>query len=88
MKRRIFVAQIILIILSLLVLTNGLVGCNRQIADFNYRFNRAVIHFGDMEIEVKSWRDWEDSDVVQVTSTDGTVYYTHSSNVILMYIPD
>ena len=67
----------IIIVIALFV-----VGCNRQIIDLNYSFNKAVIE-GVGEIEIKSWTDYENSDMIQITGIDGTVYLTHSSNVIL-----
>ena len=68
---------------------NSNIGFNKQILDLNYQYTRAVIRFsdGDMEIRIKSWNDYDDSDMIQITATDGTVYYTHGSNVILIADP-
>lgn len=65
---------------------SGNIGYNKQVADLNYKFTRAIIRFadGDMEVEIRSWCDYDDSDMVQITATDGTVYYTHGSNIILI----
>ena len=64
-------------------------GCgNRTVFDTRYTFNYAVVSLFDgttVEGEVKSWKDYDDSDMVQVIFSDGTVYYTHGSNVILIY---
>lgn len=57
-------------------------GCNMQVVDLNYNFKYATID-GIGKIEISSWRDYENSDMMQVTGKDGTVYLTHSSNVIL-----
>ena len=57
-------------------------GCNQQIIDLNYSFKYATID-GIGKIEISSWRDYENSDMMQVTGKDGTVYLTHSSNIIL-----
>lgn len=57
-------------------------GCNQQIIDLNYSFKYATIE-GIGKIEISSWRDYENSDKMQVTGKDGTVYLTHSNNVIL-----
>ena len=57
-------------------------GCNQQIIDLNYSFKYATIE-GIGKIEISSWKDYENSDMMQVTSKDGTVYLTHSSNIIL-----
>ena len=62
-----------------------LTGCNRQIIDANYTFKYAEIKMAGYNelIEISSWRDYDESDIIQITSTDGKVYLTHSSNVIL-----
>lgn len=85
------ITAIILVVLILVcacafLACNGTVGFNKQVADLNYKFTRAIIHFadGDMEVEIRSWCDYDDSDMVQVTATDGTIYYTHGSNIILI----
>lgn len=84
---------VVAIVLALAVMVSlaltgcsGNIGYNKQVADLNYKFTRAIIHFadGDMEIEIRSWCDYDDSDMVQVTATDGTIYYTHGSNIILI----
>ena len=84
---------VVAIVLALAVVVSlALTGCssnigyNKQVADLNYKFTRAIIRFadGDMEIEIRSWCDYDDSDMVQVTATDGTIYYTHGSNIILI----
>lgn len=65
---------------------SGTVGFNKQIADLNYKFTRAIIRFadGDMEVRIRSWCDYDDSDMIQITATDGTIFYTHGSNIILI----
>jgi uncharacterized lipoprotein NlpE involved in copper resistance len=61
-----------------------LIGCgNRQIVDTSYTFKKAIIE-GVGTVEVSSWCDYDESDMVQVKAKDGTVYLTHSSNVILI----
>lgn len=71
-----------LLLIALLFLT----GCNVQVIDLNYKFNRAYIELpdGTIEVEVLSWREYGESDMVQVTAVDGTIYYTHGLNVILI----
>lgn len=71
----------VLIIFSIAVLTTG---CgNVDIIDTNYTYNAAIIE-GVGEVKVKQWRDYDNSDSIQIISTDGKVYYTHLSNVILI----
>lgn len=58
-------------------------GCsNRVIIDTNWTFKYADIE-GVGTVEVESWYDYENSDMIQVTAKDGTTYLTHSCNVIL-----
>lgn len=73
------------VILTILLVGAFLTGCgfNKQIIDLNYSFTKATIE-GIETIDIKNWNDFENSDMVQVIGTDGTVYLTHSSNVILM----
>ena len=77
----------IICLLLVLAAMVALCGCNRTIIDTTYHFNYAYVSLPDgthVEGAIRSWRDWDDSDVVQVTFTDGTVYYTHSSNIVLI----
>lgn len=55
--------------------------------DTTYHFDKAWIYMPDGSVvigEVESWKDWEDSDAVQVRIKKGGTYYTHLSNVVLM----
>ena len=71
------------ILLGILVIILSLTGCNKQIIDTNYSFTRAYVKdLGD--IDISSWRDFDESDMVQFTDKFGRVYLTHSSNVIFM----
>ena len=72
----------ILAVLTVLSLT----GCNKQLVDFTYSFNRAIISLpnGDViEGEVDNWTDYEDGDQIQV-QIDGVTYLVHSSNIVLV----
>lgn len=35
-------------------------------------------------IEIKSWRDYENSDQIQVIDKDGVVYLVHACNIALI----
>lgn len=63
-----------------------LVGCgNQQIFDTTYRYDYAEIKLPSGEVvsgKVDSWKDYSDSDSVQVV-IDGVSYYTHIVNVVL-----
>jgi len=61
---------------------------NKQIIDFNHqKFNVAYI-LGDSnkweKVNIKAWKDWENSDSIQVITEDGKAIYTHLMNVKLM----
>lgn len=83
MKKVILIA---LLLISILVMTGCSLG-NRQIGfDLKQSFDEAIIilHNGEIiEGKVDSWRDFDESDVVQVT-IEGVTYLTHYSNVILL----
>ncbi len=77
----------LLCLILVLALAAVLVGCgyNRQIFDMDYKFDYAIIFLPDgnrIEGDVTSWRDFDQSDMIQL-KIDGVTYMTHSSNVIL-----
>ena len=60
---------------------------NKQIIDFNHqKFNVAYV-LGDEgkweKVKIKAWKDWQQSDAVQIIKTDGNAVYTHLRNVKL-----
>lgn len=76
------VVIILLVIFGLFELFKG----NRQLIDTAQRFDHAMIKLADGEIvegRVDSWRDYENSDQIQVT-VNGTTYLIHSTNVTLI----
>lgn len=61
-------------------------GCNRQIIDVTYKYDRAIVSLPDGTIvsgKVSSWKDFEDGDQIQVV-IDGVTYLVHSSQVALI----
>jgi len=61
-------------------------GCNVQMVDTHWNFDRAVIAMPNGEViegKVESWKDFEDGDQIQV-KIDGVTYLTHSANVVLI----
>lgn len=78
--------KLICIILAMVIcLSIAACGYNRQIIDLDYKFNYAIIFLPDgnrIEGKVTSWRDFDQSDMIQL-KIDGVTYMTHSSNVIL-----
>ena len=82
--------KIIIVAALLITLCLCMTGCmqigNQQIGlDTTRTFRWAIIQLGNGELiegPVDTWRDFNESDVVQVT-VDGITYLTHYSNVIL-----
>lgn len=61
-------------------------GCNAQVVDTTWSFERGIIFMPDgttLYGDVESWKDFENSDMIQV-KIDDKVYLTHSSNVVLI----
>lgn len=74
----------IAIISMLLVFT--LSGCNKQIFDTTYSFDKAIISLPNgtiIEGKIDSWTDYEDGDQIQV-KINGTTYLVHSSDIALI----
>lgn len=52
-----------------------------------YSYKAAVIKLTasrSILVEVRSWKDYDDSDTITLTDMDGMNYYTSSDNVILL----
>ena len=74
------------IVIAAIILALALVGCNRQMVDFTFKYDKAVVSLPDGTIikgDVSSWRDYEDGDQIQV-KIDGVTYLVHSSNIALI----
>lgn len=79
------VTLVTLLLIGAVILSSCSIG-NRQIGlDLVQTFDKAIIMLNGETIEgkVDNWRDFDESDVVQVT-IDGTTYLTHYSNVVLI----
>lgn len=75
-------------LLMLASLLAGLVlsGCNKQMVDLTYSYERAILSLPNGEViegRVSSWTDFEDGDQIQV-KIDGKTYLVHSSNIVLI----
>ena len=76
------------LLVTLLAITTAMsmTGCNKQMGDFTYKFDRAIIKLANGEVidgEVQSWTDFEDGDQIQV-KIDYVTYLVHSSNATLI----
>ncbi len=83
MKKRIICLLLaVMVILTMICLA----GCNMSVIDTTYSFDEAMIAMPDGTVvqgKVESWKDYEDSDAIQV-KIDGKVYYTFLDNVVLI----
>ena len=61
--------KILLIIISVLLLT----GCNYQVLDTTFSYDKAYCYYGDKEVvyEIKSWVDY-DGEQIQIKTKDGS----------------
>ena len=78
--------KILSVILVLAFVAAILCGCNYQMIDTTYSFDRAIVSLpnGDIiEGKVDSWKDYEDGDQIQV-KINGVTYLVHSSDVVLI----
>jgi hypothetical protein len=61
-------------------------GCNKQIFDTTYSYEKAIIYLPNGEViegKVDSWTDYEDGDQLQI-EMNGETYLVHSSNCVLI----
>ena len=82
MKKLMAVLCAVIVLLSVLVFA----GCNKQMVDLTYSYERAILVLPNGEIvegRVSSWTDFEDGDQIQV-KIDGKTYLVHSSNIVLI----
>lgn len=82
MKKIIAICLVALVSITALVVA----GCNKQVVDLTYSYERAIIALPNGEIvegKVSSWTDFEDGDQIQV-KIEGKTYLVHSSNVVLI----
>ena len=83
MKKIIAVLLVVILALTLALFS---VGCNKQMVDLTYSYERAIIYLPNGEIvdgRVTSWTDFEDGDQIQVR-IEGKTYLVHSSNIVLI----
>lgn len=59
---------------------------NKQFIDMKQTFNTAYVAFPDgtsQKIQIQSWRDYDNSDSIQIIDMSGKPFYTHLNRVIL-----
>lgn len=76
----------ILYIIAIGSLILGLTGCNKQVFDTTYSYERAILSLPNGEVvegKVQSWTDYADGDQIQV-KIDNKQYLIHSEDVVLI----
>lgn len=85
-KLVIFLISAMILVAATFGIFNKYVFGNKQIIDFKQNFNVAYV-LGDSnrfeKVRIKAWKDWENSDSIQIILEDGTPIYTHLRNVKL-----
>lgn len=83
-KKRMKKIKIILVlaIVTALLLT----GCNKQILDFQYDFDAAIVTLnGESKLyRIDQWTDYQDGEQLQLTLQDGSVILVSTYNTILV----
>lgn len=62
-----------------------LTGCNKQILDFEYTYDKAICNIGGQykEIKIKKWTDYE-GEQLQIIDNEGNTYLVSSMNCTLI----
>lgn len=60
-------------------------GCNRQVIDLDYTYDKAICNIGGTyhEFKIDKWRDY-DGEQIQLTDKQGNVYLVNSVNCTLV----
>lgn len=78
--------MIMLLFMIMFAAAGLLAGCNQQIIDVTYKYDRAIISLPNGEIvdgKVDSWTDYADGDQIQV-KINGVTYLVHSEDIALI----
>ena len=79
---------VVLLLVGLMIfgVFNKFVFGNKQFIDLKQNFNTAYIIFPDgtsQKMRIQAWKDYNNSDSIQVIDIDGKPFYTHLNRVIL-----
>lgn len=89
-KKSLITSMISAMVVAMLTTAFLCTGCNKQLIDTTYTFDKAILYVGGewITIDVDSWKDYEDGDQIQVKDTDGNTYLVHSTNITLIHSAD
>ena len=75
----------LIVIIIIGVILTLCTGCNKQIFDKSYTFNKIVCNYdGDkFELDIKSWTDYE-GEQIQIKSKDGNTYLLSANKCYMM----
>ena len=74
-----------ILLVGIMVLSSMLTACNKQVLDFTYSYEYAIIKLPDdtvIEGKVQSWKDY-DGEQLQIVIDDNT-YLVNSVNAVMM----
>lgn len=60
---------------------------NMNLLDTNYTFTKAIIAMPDgtsLTVEIDQWKDFVESEQIQIIAKDGTVYLVSTFNAVLI----
>lgn len=78
--------KLITMSILLVLLTTLLSGCNKDIMQMNFKFEKVIIKLPNGEIvegEVEEWTTYDAKDMVKVKIKGGKMYLGNSENIIL-----
>lgn len=79
------VIVVIATIVGLVLILLGVTGCNKQVFDFDYTYDKAICLIGGeyKEIKLSKWTDYE-GEQLQLKDKEGNTYLVNSVNCTLI----
>lgn len=84
-KNKDFITKLAIIV-GIIMCLLSLTGCNKQVFDFEYTYDKAICIIGNetKEIKIKKWTDYDDGEQIQIIDKEGNVYLVSSMNCTLI----
>ena len=82
-KKYRLITCITLTIIAIIILC--VTGCNKEVFDTTYTFNKIVCNYNgdEFELKIKSWKDY-DGEQLQIKTYDGNVYLLSANNCYMV----